>query len=406
MRLCYFYSIFILITALAPAACVYPIDEVLRSHLNVIVVDATITNLAEAQIIHLGRSKSDSLSGLPGYTPISKAVVEVVVDSTQIIACHETVDGSYQLPSDFKGQIGHAYQLRFTLTDGSHYKSSQQVMLPVVAISTVRSQFNPVSISPSFAGNYTAGHDFFIDFQDPILEHNYYRWDWKLWEKQDWCRSCPQSLYLVWNYDDTQLVEDCGPPSELIPDAPYFVNDYPCRTQCWEIIYSSSLNIFDDRFVNGQLVTKRNIGQIPYFDPNPCLVEIRQSSLTPDAYSYFKRFAEQTQNTGGLADTPPSAPVGNIQNTLNTSNIVVGYFTASAVATVRYWLDRKDARGSYPGLFQALNGRDPSPEGSPYEGHPKPLQFIPVSKFYTRPPTAVCAPSDTRTPQMPNGWQN
>ncbi|WP_408641449.1 DUF4249 family protein [Spirosoma telluris] len=178
----------LLVSALA--ACVDPEDLMLRGSVDIIVVDGTVTNLAEEQIIRLNRSKSDPLTGRFGSRPITKATVEVVMDSALVIPCHETVDGSYQLPSDFKGQIGHAYQLRFTLTDGTQYVSNQQLIQTVPPIDKVSSHFNPKSIFPPLNGFYTAAHDLFVDFNDPAETRNYYRWDWKLYEKQEWCRSC------------------------------------------------------------------------------------------------------------------------------------------------------------------------------------------------------------------------
>ncbi|RYF74845.1 MAG: DUF4249 domain-containing protein [Cytophagaceae bacterium] len=384
-------------------ACVDPEDLGLLDKLDVIVVDGTITSLAEPQIIHLKQSKS--VSGLPGSVPITKATVDVVVDSGQVIAAHETTEGNYQLPNDFKGQIGHRYQLRFMLSDGTRYQSTPEVMHPVPPIVQVRAQFNPTSISPPLAGYYTAGHDLFIDTQDPPGQSNYYRWEWTLYEKQDWCRSCPQALYLVWDRTDSYLAEECDRPDQ-IPGADYFVNDYPCRTACWQHIYSSAINVFSDQYSNGGRIVKRNVGQIPFYDHSGALVELRQTSLTSSAYTYFKRFQDQTQHTGGLADTPPSVPAGNVHNVTNKQEVIVGYFTASAVDKVPYWLDRKDTQGIPPGLFQALNGRDPSAEGELYLGKTKPLISIPKSKYYDRPPTALCVPSESRTPFKPIGWRD
>ncbi|WP_332369266.1 DUF4249 domain-containing protein [Spirosoma telluris] len=188
------------------AACVDPEDLMLRGTVDIIVVDGTITNLAEEQIIRLNRSKSDPLTGRFGTRPITKAIVEVVVDSSQVVPCHETVDGSYQLPSDFKGQIGHAYQLRFTLSDGTKYASNQQVIQPVPPIDKAASQFNPKSIFPALSGFYTAGHDLFIDVKDPVDQRNYYRWDWKLYEKQEWCKTCYKGVYAIYGDITAQLM--------------------------------------------------------------------------------------------------------------------------------------------------------------------------------------------------------
>ncbi len=75
---------------------------------------------------------------------------------------------------------------------------------------------------------------------------------------------------------------------------------------------------------------------IPFYTHNPGLVEIRQTSLTADAYRYYSLFQQQTQNTGGLADTPPSALAGNVHNVANKREVVVGFFTASVIASSRY----------------------------------------------------------------------
>jgi len=435
------YSLFwvFLVPLLLVTACVDPEDLVLRGTVDLLVVDGTINNLAEPQLIRLNRSKADPLTGRFGTTPITKATVEVVVDSADVISAHETIDGSYQLPSDFRGQVGHSYQLRFTLTDGTHYVSSVEIMQPVPPITNATARFNSRSLMPPLAGFYTAGHDIFIDFNDPIETRNYYRWDWKLYEKQEWCRSCYQGIYSIYtvtatlingayppgNYyiytsDNTTLLENCyyelTPPYPSVrAPLPEYRYDYSCRTDCWEIIYSSAMNVFDDQYSNGGSVQGRKVAAIPFYDPNPGLVEIRQSSLTATAYRYFKLFQDQTQNTGGLADTPPSALIGNINNSANAKEKVVGYFTASAVATLRYWLDRKDTFGrslggsdpaGYSGLpgaelFYALNLRQPKPEPS-FPQAPE-LQLF---NGPPRPPTAVCAPSDSKTPYKPVGWRN
>lgn len=440
MRSSFILSLVCLSSLLLPVACVDQLDLSLRGTVNVVVVDGTITNLAESQIIRLNRSKADPFTGRFGTLPLTKAQVEVVIDSTQVVAAHETVDGSYQLPSDFRGQVGHAYQLRFTLSDGTQYMSTQQVIVDVPPIDGAMAQFNTRSLFPPIAGYYTAGHDIFIHFKDPAQTRNYYRWDWKLYEKQAWCRTCYQGVYAIYgditavlfyaplpagNFytytsGNTKLLEDCyyeltPPPPSIRNPLPEYKYDYTCRTDCWEIISGNNINVFDDQLTNGGLVTNRNVAQIPFYDHNPALVEIRQSSLTSDAYRYFRQFQQQTQNTGGIADSPPSVPIGNVHNLANGREIVVGYFTASAVALFRYWLDREDVSGvslggsgsdgysALPGgeLIYALNLRQPIPEPT-FPMSPQ-LNLI---NSPPRPPTAICVPSDSKTPYKPVGWRD
>ena len=417
--------------------CVDPEELSLRGTVDVVVVDGLITNLAEAQIIRLNRSKVDSVTGRFGNIPLTNALVEVVVDSAQVIACHETVAGRYQLPSDFRGRVGHAYQLRFTFSDGTYYESTQQMMQPVPPIDNVKLRFNPASLPAGLLeDSFRAGFDVLIDTQDPIAQRNYYRWDWSLYEKQDWCQRCQQGYYmtnqlkLVSRYPNIliyqtqpELSESCfaAPSPDLFGGAftkppTGFTNSYVCRTQCWDIMSNSTINVFSDTYSNGGLIASRNIGQIPYYTQNPALVEIRQSSLTADAYRYFSLLQKQTQNTGGVADTPPTALVGNVHNRDNQPEKVVGYFTAATVTAQRYWLDKKDATGiayggvyydpvdkvtkAVPGeqqLFFAFNRALPTVESY--------LNFT-ILGGVNRPPTALCVSSDSRTPFKPTGWRD
>lgn len=395
------YSVALLI----PVACVDQLDETRRGRVNIVVVDGTITNLTEAQVVRLNRSRSDSVTGRFGTLPLTGATVDVVVDSSRVVVLRETEAGRYQAPDGFVGQVGHRYQLRFTLSNGQRYESTPEVMPAVPAIAKLSVGFNPISLPAQIydgrVNPYRAANDFFVDWQDPVSEHNYYRWDWRLWERQDWCRTCSQGFYLIDSpFDKNVLYEACY-SDEQIRASGYFVNDYVCRTACWEIIRNFDLNLFDDQLSNGGLIQKRRVAQIPYYQDRGCLVELRQTSLTQRAYTYFNLFRQQTQNSGGLADPPPTALIGNVRNVANDRENVVGYFTASAVAPVRYWLDRKQNTGTYPGLFRAFNGLLPSPEGlvrDPNTDQPKPA-------YPTRStPAAPCVESDTRTQTKPDGW--
>jgi len=205
---------------------------------------------------------------------------------------------------------------------------------------------------------------------------NFYAWSWTLWEKQNWCGSEKAFGQLTGYYD------------------------YNCRTKCWDLLFSEKFTVFADTYSDGRTIGGQLVAQIPYYqEAGPttggALVEIRQFALTPAAYRYFKLFSDQTQNTGGLVDTPPAPLIGNVRNLVDELEIVTGYFSASAVTTYRHWIDRTTATGPPIGFFQALNnGRIPNPE---------PFSCPPMGDC--RPPTLICLPSDTRTPNQPEGWQ-
>ncbi|GAB2566791.1 DUF4249 domain-containing protein [Spirosoma areae] len=395
-------AIHCLIFSTVLTGCVDPYDPAFDSTVDVVVVDGTITDLDEPQTIRLNRSKADRFTGRFGNIPLTGATVEVIVDGVETVKARETNSGTYQLPDGFRGRVGGRYRLHFQLSDGMGYESSEETMPAVPPIERITDQYNPRSLD-ALGDGLRAANDLYVETNDPAGTPNYYRWDWVLWERQDFCRTCPQNFVYVERDATNTLVEGCVFNNRIapLPFPPPLSIDYECRTKCWEILFSAQLNQFADTYSDGKIIANRRVGQIPFYQYSPALVEVRQSALTLAAHTYIKRLAEQSQRTGGLTDTPPSAPIGNIRNVTDDRENVVGYFTASGVSAVRYWLDRKNVTNELPAapgdterpkLFTYLNGRSAFKE--------------PVAGVRGRPPLAVCVPSDSRTPFQPQGWRD
>ena len=329
----------------------YPFKD--KSSFNVVVVEGTLTDLSEPQVIKLSRSKTDPSTGMSFSEAISGAQVELVVDATQFVPFVEGIQGTYKLTSSFQAQIGHNYQLRFRLSDNTRYESSPETMQAVPPLLNIRQQFNANSLTLEQLNGYTSANDILVDFEDPANIENYYQWDWTLWERQFHCFA--GAFY-----------------------------DLYCNRECWEIIRNPIINVSNDKFSNGKAVTNKRLAQIPYYQDRACLVEVRQSSLSKQAFQFLKLTEEQAQTTGTLVDTPPATLVGNIHNVANNQEAVVGYFKVSSVSKVLFWLDRSNNTGTSIGLYRGLYGRTPN-----------------VSPFNESP----CILSDTRTPFKPEGWR-
>ncbi len=123
--------------------------------------------------------------------------------------------------------------------------------------------------------------------------------------------------------------------------------------------------------------------EIPYYQTNGALIEIKQQRISYDSYQFLKLLKNQVQNTGTLVDTPPEALVVNIRNLTNPDEKVAGAFMVASVSSVKYWISREDANGKASPI--GLLGRKPltSPAGV----------LMP------------CIASRTRTPIKPNGWR-
>jgi hypothetical protein len=71
----------------------------------------------------------------------------------------------------------------------------------------------------------------------------------------------------------------------------------------------------------------------------------RQYVLTPEAYAYWSIINQNSEQLGTLFDPIPSQPIGNFTCTTDQNQPVIGYFTASDVATKRILVKRAELGG-------------------------------------------------------------
>lgn len=372
-------------------ACVDRFEPELNANTNLVVVDGIVTDLAKPQTIRITRSRSsrDSTTSIP----IQRAAVTVTVNGTTALRLTEVQPGLYQFPADFRGRVGNMYQLSFRTEEGVTYESSVETMASVPPVLRSYDQFNAQGIKTTADSRPVPTNDVYIDFQDPAGQTNFYLWRWRLYENQAWCATCEQGRYKVVDIGPV----GSGPINVLgcVRDTTlgiYNLFDYPCRGVCWDIFYSTAVNTFADVYANGQLQVGRKVASIPIYQRDQALVVIEQLSLSTNAYRYYKLFADQTQNTGTLADTPPAPIAGNVRNVANDRENVVGYFSAASVAVQPHKLTRQNVTtGSFQGLFYAINRRFPSLDLKP-DGTRNGI------------PSALCLPGRTRTDVTPPGW--
>ncbi|MGR3812179.1 DUF4249 domain-containing protein [Jiulongibacter sp. NS-SX5] len=382
-------------------SCVETYDVNIQASKKYLIVEGTITNVGDQrqfvkvfetddQTEFLSTEFTNTIFTLDSEAnPISGAEVIIIENSTTRFQLTEQEPGYYEMPNGFFAAVGHTYQLILNLPDGRVYESSVEEMLAVPDIEDYEIRLNQKGIqTPRLYNIPTPTQDFYLDFEDPEDEQNFYSWTWVNYEIQKYCESCRQGRYYP---DDETASSDgsCQIDESLFPNNYY---DYECSAFCWEIFPGEDIQIFSDVFTNGQLQSKKLVAQVPVLQKNTSLVVIQQRSLTPTAFRYFKLLEDQSVNSGSLADTPPAPIKGNVLNTAQPEELVLGFFSASAVKEIRHMLSREDVPGVIPdNLFAILNNRDPVLES---EGDVRNLI-----------PMAPCRASETRTPIAPRNWQ-
>jgi hypothetical protein len=310
---------------------------------------------------------------------VASVKAKLVLSSTgKEVQLNEITTGAFLPPSDFRLNLSEKYTLKFTI-DNQQYESSLQQITPTPAIAKVYDLFNEKSRLSADGKTISSASEIYIDYQDAPNQKNYYLWRYIHYERLTHCLTCDaKSLYYPTNRGGCTYFAELSNP-------PY---DYRCDGKCYSIFRDKSVNISDDGVSDGRLVMNKLIAKIPLYTYAGCLVEIQQMCVSPDVYAYNKILQAQSSSTGGLADTPPAAIVGNIRNITNPQERVVGFFGVVDIRKKRYWLNRNNAKGNIELIF----GR--------------PIVEEPQGAFGTsRPPAVPCLLTSSRTPITPEGWQ-
>lgn len=369
-------TVFIVAVGLWVCSCVEPFNLNIKSSLRLLTVEATLTDSNEEQIITITESVNSS-SKVVAF-PVLKVSAELLINGVERVPFIEKGAGKYALPKTFQTKAGNTYKLFFTKADGTKYESEEDKMFTVPEIIKVHDEFVFDGIEQNFG--YEHANYVYLDTKDPVNEKNSYVWSWQLWERQDICATCEGGRYF-------ETPRPAGCRRELGYEG--ITYDYYCGDNCWEIFYNKELNVFNDIYTNGNPINNRLIAKIPFYNATGALIEIKQQSVSSNAYRYLKLLADQVQNNGSLVDTPPQALIGNIKNIQKPDEIITGFFMVSSVRYVKYWIDRKEPIA-----------RKLTPTGL----HENSIREEPFSNIPGRPPLAACILSQTRTPNKPQGW--
>ncbi len=372
MKINYLYYTFLLLELFA---CIDPYTVDLAKNNKVLVVEGLLTDdIQNPDTISIQYSTSINgnikMIAIPSLQPVIK-----IVDSGKEIKLIEYDKGKYLPPKDFQIKQDEKYSLKFTI-NGQKYESTPESITITPSITNIYEKFNPTSRLSDDGKAQLSANEVFIDFKDTPNEDNYYLWRYTLYERLQHCFTCAYSMYDF-------KKESCIPPEAYLRE-PYY--DYGCLNECYAVIRGSQINIFSDKLSEGSLVKGRLVGKIPYYYPYGCLVEVEQICISPEAFTFFKVLESQSQSNGGLADVPPAAIVGNIKNSTNPTEKVVGYFGIANIQRKKIWIDRKQNTGEQDLILGHVIIEEP--QNPP-----------------TRPPLAHCKKSATRTPFKPEGWQ-
>ena len=308
----------VLIFFLFVPSCIDPIDFSKGDDSKSLVVDGLITNEPGPYIVYLERTSDYNSS----YARTEKVEGAIVIISDDIgnseILTESYIPGIYKTdPGGIRGIPGRYYKIEIETPDGEQYESMPELLNAVPGIDTIyyeRQQHQELDDNNTV--QTFEGFQIYIDTSDPENDKNYYMWSWD---------GTHEVHTQPWNYFDIKTMRPA--PKD-------------CCETCWITESPREIDVFDDAFLGGNQINKKPVAFVRIIYSNGARhfrgkyhIEIKQLSITKEAYNYWSAIEEQISSAGSIFEPPPVAIIGNIENCKNSEDIVFGYFGASSIST-------------------------------------------------------------------------
>jgi len=284
---------------------------------NVLVVEGEITNMPGPYIVKL--TSSVSLDGGLAM-PLSGYFVEIEDDEGNAEVLNEMDAGIYSTAiGGLQGVVGRRYRINIASNKGQEYSSDFEVLRPPPPIDSVYAQIDYQADEnlPYDLG----GYQFYANSHLSANEKTYYLWRLNATYKY------ASDFIIRWIFD-----------GQLRP----FTNSDSLR-YCY-----TNRNIYQYFIFNNENFASTTLEAFPL---HFVAVDVRdlsiryslfttQYSMSKSAYTFWSRVKEQNENLDDLYTRQPFQVRGNIYNTLNNNEPVLGYFMVAGKSEKRIFVNR------------------------------------------------------------------
>lgn len=357
-------------------SCITPIDDLkLVDAQSFFTVEATLNDQAEPQKVKLYLSSNELLPN--NFDAVTKAKVYFIDEKgVKEDLLESAKDGTYITSTKFVGRVGGTYTLHIETLDGKKYQSQAETMKPVPEIENLISRFE---INDNYAKGELnrVGFNLYLDFQDPSTPGDNYQWYWKHYEKALICETCEGGIY---DFNTKSCVKPRFSTNTTF--------NYRCDGDCWDITFSTDLNIFSDNYLNGKRITGKQVARVPFDDFSPYYLQFEQRAITRNAYNYYQSLNAQIQSNGTLFDVPAETKFSyNIKSITNPSEKILGIFDVYSERKKIFYIDR------------SIASKDEFPVRKRVRGEYFVCMSLPCQDV------VKCSEGLFRTPFKPEGWK-
>ncbi|MBG0860004.1 MAG: DUF4249 domain-containing protein [Bacteroidales bacterium] len=297
----YLLLIILCLSLILVAGCIIKFTPEIEEDNTLLVVEGMITDQNMTNKIRISHALPVGKVITP--VPVKGCRVTITDRHGSIYNLKESSPGIYITDSTrFRGQVNNRYRLNI-VDGGKSYESYTMEMKPVPPIDSI--YYEKVLIGEDEFGVPIEECQVYLDTKDPFGKCLYYRWDFsETWE------------FIL----------------------PYSVPNY----RCWKSAYSGKIIIKNTSVYNQSRVDRFPIQYISN-ETERLKVKysmlVNQYSLNEDEYAYWERVKSVSENVGGLYDVTPMSITGNVYRLDDPDVPVLGYFSVSAVARERIFID-------------------------------------------------------------------
>lgn len=349
-------KLLLLIAALS-VGCKKPYNPPVTNSPNSYLVVEGVINTNGTTSIKLSRTVN--LSNKVTTNPVTGAAVSVESDAGYSGLLTENGNGRYYLAA---AQLGNnqKYRLRIKTSDNREYLSDFEQVKVTPPVD---------SIGFTITGNKL---NIYANTHDPGNSTRYYRFDYaETWR----FRSRYYSSFIADGSDVRSRTMD-----EDIYDC--FTDDASSS-----IILGSSAKLTQDVIYQQPITSIESTSEkieIKYS------ILLNQYALTADAYKFWVNLKKNTEQLGSIFDAEPSQLIGNIHNTANPAEPVIGYVSASTVQSKRIFIAKDQLPDNFIRTYPYNCGLDTMWYNNPHGNQNDvkyyllsvPPYYIPVSGVY------------------------
>lgn len=313
----------IVLLAVLIAGCKEEIPLSSGNNESLLVVDGMITDEPGPYTVILSVT---STLGEPDVIPMKGCTVTLSDNAGYTEMLVENADGVYLThPEGVRGVPGMEYMLSIQTPDGRNYETPFQKMSPPVEIDSVYSELQTLE-----EAGYPFGlpaFQFYTDSEDSSPAGNFFLW--RITETFQY--NMDFKLYAIY-FNGEILVNNIDTISG-------YDTLYTCwKTQDVKTFYTGkTTNLAASRITHQPLHhvdTRSKRLSIRYS------MQLRQYCLGQDAYYYWESMKEQISGDNFLLAKQPYNPAGNVKNTDDPQETVLGYFTVASVTRKRIFMNR------------------------------------------------------------------